>query len=135
MHDTPEEVARKLWSAVADGDAQALERMLAPNVVWHSMGQSQISGEYRGPAEVMTYLATVGELTDEFVTELDEIFVAENSAVVAHHATAMRGERRLEMNYLIRLEIHDGRVTQAVSVPVDQRENDDFWGESAPYVN
>jgi ketosteroid isomerase-like protein len=74
-------------------------------------------------------------LTDEFVTELDEIFVAENSAVVAHHATAMRGERRLEMNYLIRLEIHDGRVTQAVSVPVDQRENDDFWGESAPYVN
>jgi ketosteroid isomerase-like protein len=119
--------ARGLWSAVAEGDASALRGMLSPDVVWRSMGQHPLSGEYRGPDAVLDYLATIGETADHLVSTLDAIFVGDAGAVVAYHVSAARGDRRLEMDYLLRLRIRDGQVVHAISVPLDQRTNDAFW--------
>jgi ketosteroid isomerase-like protein len=121
------EVAKRLWSAVAEGDAVALKEILSPDVVWRSVGQSRVSGEYRNPPAVIEYLATIGEIADDLVSTLESVFVNEDGAVVFHRATATRGDRTLVMDYVIRLGIENGKIHSALSIPVDQPENDAFW--------
>jgi hypothetical protein len=48
-----------------------------------------------------------------------------------HRVQARRGLRFLDMEYLIRLRIVDGQVVSAMSVPVDQTANDEFWSDPA----
>ena len=122
------EIAGKFWSAVADGNAEALEEVLAPDVVWRVVGNNRVAGKYRGPSAVIGYLATLGEETDSFVSKLHGIYSGTDGAVLAHHVSATRGSKRVEMDFLVRLGIRDGRISTAVSVAVDQRANDAFWG-------
>jgi ketosteroid isomerase-like protein len=120
-------LARELWSATADGDAAALRRLFAENVAWRSYGQNPMSGEIHGPDAVLSYLATVGEQTDDLTSTLDCIFVNDEGAVIGFHISAVRGERRLEMDYLLAFRIEHGRAISAMMVPVDQATNDAFW--------
>ena len=120
-------ITRQLWAAVADGDSEALEQVLAPDVHWQAVGRNRVAGEYHGPAAVMEYLATIGEIADQFTSTLGEVYVGADGAVAIHHVNARRGDKTLEMEYIIRFVIHDDRVASAISVPIDQRKNDAFW--------
>lgn len=127
-HEHPHgQIAEQLWSAVADGDSNALEQVLDDDVVWRSVGHNPLSGEYRGPEAVIDYLSTVGEQTQDFVSTLAQVYVSDDGAVLLHSVSARRGDKLLAMDYLIRLTVRDGRVAGVLSVPVDQQANDDFW--------
>lgn len=126
-----EEVTRRMWTAVADGDSDALEEVLAPGVIWRSAGNNPLSGEYFGPGAVMEYMAKIGNLADELTSTLEEIFTNSNGAVALHRVQAKRGLRSLDMEYVIRLRISEGQVVSALSVPIDQAANDEFWSDPA----
>jgi ketosteroid isomerase-like protein len=126
-----EDVTRRLWTAVADGDSEALEEVLAPGVIWRSAGNNPLSGEYFGPSAVIGYLSAVGKLADEFTSTLEDIYTNADGAVALHRVRATRGLRSLDMEYLVRLRIVDGQVVSALSVPVEQNANDEFWSDSA----
>jgi len=120
-------LARTLWSAIADGDAEALGLLLAEDVTWCAVGLNPLSGVYQGPDEVLDYLARVGEMTDEFSSRLESIYINDEGAVVIHHVSARRGGRSLEMDFLTRLSVRNAVVVEALMLPIDQRENDEFW--------
>jgi len=120
-------LARTLWSAIADGDAEALGLLLAEDVTWRDVGLNPLSGMYHGPDEVLDYLASVGEVADEFSSRLESIYINDEGAVVTHHVSASRGERSLEMDFLTRLTVRNAVVVDVLMVPVDQRKNDEFW--------
>jgi ketosteroid isomerase-like protein len=120
-------LARTLWSAIADGDAEALGLLLAEDVAWRAVGLNPLAAVYRGPDQVLDYLARVGEMTDEFSSRLESIYINDEGAVVVHHVSARRGVRSLEMDFLTRLGVRNGVVVEALVVPVDQRANDEFW--------
>lgn len=120
-------VAKELWSAAADGDAEGVTRLLDPDVVWTSAGRNPLSGVWRGPGGVLEYLARIGDSAAELVSTLDSIFVNDEGAVITYHATARRGAAMLEMDYLLVLRIRDGRVRTALMVAADQHVNDGFW--------
>lgn len=122
-----EDVTRRLWEAVADGDAEALGSVLTPGVIWRSVGDNPVAGDYFGTQAVMEYLAKVGDLADELASTLEEIYANAGGAIAVHRVRARRGTRLLDMEYLIRLRIVDGQIVSAISVPVDQRTNDEFW--------
>jgi len=127
-HDHPHfTLARTLWSAIADGDAEALGLLLAADVAWRAVGDNSLSGIYHGPDEVLDYLARIGEETDEFSSRLESIYTSDEGAVVFYHVSATRGGRSLETDFVTRLTVRDGEVVEALMVPVDQRENDEFW--------
>ena len=109
------EIAQSLWSAVADGDAEALEEILAPDIVWTTVGRSRISGEYHGPAAVIEYLATIGELTDNFVSTLEQVYVGDEGAVIVHRANATRDSQLLDMRYFIRMVIDEDGITGSIT--------------------
>jgi ketosteroid isomerase-like protein len=126
-----EEVTRRMWTAVADGDSEALEEVLAPGVIWRSAGHNPLSGEYFGPSAVMEYMARIGSLADELTSTLEEIYTNANGAVALHRVQARRGLRSLDMEYVLRLRISDGQVVSALSVAIDQAANDEFWSDAA----
>ena len=55
------------------------------------------------------------------------IYHNDEGSVVCHSATATVDGLTLEMDYVLRLDIRDGRVVSALSVPTDQRAVDRFW--------
>jgi ketosteroid isomerase-like protein len=120
-------LARTIWSAVADGDAEALGLLLAEDVRWNATGNNRLSGVLQGPAEVVDYLARIGEDVDEFASKLEGIYINDEGAVVVYHVSARRGEQSLETLFVTRLTVRDGVVVDALQVPVDQRANDEFW--------
>jgi ketosteroid isomerase-like protein len=126
-----EDVTRRMWTAVADGDSEALEEVLAPGVIWRSVGNNPLSGEYFGPSAVIGYMAKIGSLADELTSTLEEIYTNSNGAVALHRVQAKRGLRSLDMEYVIRLRISEGQVVSALSVPIDQAANDEFWSDPA----
>ena len=121
-------LTKAFWEAIADADAESLRLLLSVDVVWRAAGLNPLSGEYRGVDEVLGYLADVGERVDALSSTLSDIYVNDEGAVVDYHVTARRGSYQLEMDYLLRLRMDGGRVKDALLVPVDQRQNDDFWG-------
>jgi ketosteroid isomerase-like protein len=120
-------LARGLWSAAAEGDADGMRRLLAEDVVWKSLGRNPLSGVRHGPDDVFDYLALVGETADDLLSRLDGIYVSDDAAVITYHVNARRGGKRLEMDYFLMLRVEQGKVSEAVMVPVDQYVNDQFW--------
>ena len=120
-------LARSLWSAVAEGDGQAVRALLADDVVWKVHGQHPLAGEYRGPDEVLDYLAKLGERVDDLSSSLKRIFVNDEGAVLVHHTVGARGAKRLEVDIMLMLLVRDSQITLAQSVPTDQAASDRFW--------
>ena len=120
-------LARTLWSAVADGDAEALGLLLAENVVWRAIGRNPLAGIYHGPDEVLDYLARIGEATDDFSSSLENIYTSDEGAVLVYHVSATRQGRSLETDFITRLTVRHAVVVETLQVPVDQLENDEFW--------
>lgn len=123
--------ARGLWAATAEGDAEAVARCLAEDVVWEVPGRNPLSGRYHGPSQVLDYLARIGEGADELVSTLKRVYVEGGGAVVLYHVRASRGVKRLDMNYLLQLEIEKGRITLARTFPQDLYTSDEFWNFAA----
>jgi ketosteroid isomerase-like protein len=120
-------LARALWAAVADGDAESVRLHLAEDVVWRSVGTHPRAGEYRGQDGVLDYLASAGETVDQLESSLCGIYLGQDGAIIWYHVDARREKKHLSMDFVLRLRIHELRVTEALIVPVDQRRNDAFW--------
>ena len=54
-------IARRLWDATSEGDADAIREILAPDVRWHSYDSGILSGEFHGPDAVVDRLARSGD--------------------------------------------------------------------------
>lgn len=121
------EIARRLWSAIAEGNADDLGEILTEDVHWKSMGRNPMSGDYHGLEGVLEYLSRIGDVADDLSTELKSVFASDDGVVILHHATAARSAKRLDLEYVLLLRVRDGRVYRALSVPVDQAANDAFW--------
>jgi ketosteroid isomerase-like protein len=122
------EVARALWDAVSEGDAEAVQQLLAEDVVWTSVGHNPLSGVRNGPEQVLDYLAEVGESADELCSSLGQVFVNDEGALVTYRVSASRGSKQLvEMQYFLKLGIRAGRVESATMIAADQYRNDEFW--------
>ena len=119
--------ATAFWDAVAQGDSDAVRALLAHEVIWRAGGGHPLSGEFRGPDAVIDYLARVGESADELTTELKDIFVNDQGAVVLYHLSARRELKRLETDLYLELEIRDGELIRAGSVSFDQVASNEFW--------
>ena len=120
-------LARRLWGATAKADADTIGELLADDVVWRACGENPLSGDYHGPEGVLRYLTLVAETADEVRSDLETIFFNDDGAVLTYKVDASRGPHKLEMEILVVLHVTDGKVTRAISVPVDQSANDDFW--------
>jgi len=120
-------IAIDAWEAAARGDRETLERLCAEDMVWYASGRGQWSGAKQGLDAVLEYLAAIGEASDEFWSDLQDVLVSDRRAAVLFRVTGERAGKRLETDFILLFEIEDGLIRQISSIPRDQLAVDEFW--------
>jgi len=121
------QIALDAWQAASRGDRATLERLFAPDVVWHASGRGRWSGVRKGLDAVFEYLSELGEASDQFSSEFQDVLVSETRAAVFFHVSGRREGKVLDTDFILIFEIADGLIRRLSSVPWDQLAVDEFW--------
>ncbi len=128
MEHEPAAIARALWQATSQADAQTVRSMLSPDVTWRTQSNADDNPDsLHGPDAILNLLASAGEGVDSLTSSLLNIFSNRDGAVLHYRTRAQRGLANIDTEVLLVLTICDGIVQDALSVPVDAREDAAFW--------
>ena len=118
---------RDAWRAVARGEAETLKQLCADGIQWHAMGRTPWHGDHEGINAVLDYLGRVGEAADVYHADLTDLLVSAERAATVMQVSASRGDRRLEVQFVILYRIAGGKLVEVWSAPLDRRATDAFW--------
>jgi YbgC/YbaW family acyl-CoA thioester hydrolase len=128
-----EEFLTRQRNMYAGGDLEAVEELLAEDVVWHVPGTSPIAGDYRGREAVAGYFRHRRQLA------AGEIRIVKQGD--AHHADALvqladgrawLGGRDVVWRTAGVYRVANGKVAEAWLVPLDQAHFDRVWAATRP---
>ena len=126
-----EDLVRKGFAAFSSGDMATLDGLFADDIVWHSAGNNQLSGDARGKAAVMDLFKRTFELTGgTFKIEIHDVLANDTHGVALVHATAEHEGRTLDDDTVQVFHIVDGEVTEQWLCPGNQAASDAFWGQA-----
>jgi uncharacterized protein len=121
-------VMRRFYEAMSSGDLEALQKLLAPNFVWHMPGQSPLGGDHRGFEGLANVISRMMELSEGTLRSQNHDTVgSDDHGVNLDRLTARRAGRTLDMPLAFVAHIEDGRVVEAWDMPLDTRVWDEFW--------
>ena len=110
------------------GPVEALEDMLAEDVVWHVPGRSAIAGDHSGRAAVMEYFRRRRALTGATLEIVDRGGVAIGDTVVRlADGRATIGGRVVSWRTAGVYRVEAGRLREAWLVPLDMEEFERAW--------
>jgi ketosteroid isomerase-like protein len=118
---------RDVLRAVARGEIERLKRLCANGIVWHGTGRTPWAGDHEGIDAVLDHLGRVGEAADVFDADLADLLVSEERAATVMQVSARRGDRRLEVQFMILYRVAGGKVAEVWSAPLDPHATDAFW--------
>ena len=123
-----EDLVRKGFAAFSSGDMATLNDLFADDIVWHSAGTNQLSGDRRGKAAVMDLFKKTFELSGGTLKlEMHDVLANDTHGVALVHATGEREGRTLDDDTVQVFHIVDGKVTEQWLCPGDQSASDAFW--------
>jgi ketosteroid isomerase-like protein len=100
---------------------------LARDVVWRVPGNTIMSGEYRGPREVVEFLRRTGIETDgTYRSRLHTVLADDDWAVAIYRAMGSRNGIDLDVDQALVIRCEDGRLKEVTAVPLDSA-FDAFW--------
>lgn len=124
-----EDLIRRGYEAFSRGDMQALDELLADDVVWHTAGRSSIAGDRRGKAEVFELFRMLAEGTNGTLKlEVHDVLANDEHGLGLFRLTAEREGRRIDDKGVNVFHITNGKVTEAWGHAGDQYAVDEFWG-------
>ena len=118
---------RDALRAVARGEAETLKRLCADGIQWHATGRTPWTGDHEGIDAVLDYLGRMGEAADVLDVDLMDLLVSEERAATVMQVSARRGDRRLEVQFVILYRIAEGKIAEVWSAPLDPHATDAFW--------
>ena len=113
------QLARAAWQAVSIGNVDGLERILAPDIVWHATARAPWRGDHVGRDAVSNFLARIGEMMEVFDARLDDVLVSDERVAMVFHVRAQVVSRSVEVDYLLLAAIRHERVTEIWTLPLD----------------
>jgi ketosteroid isomerase-like protein len=117
------------YAAFAKGDFDVLTDLFAENIVWHSGGRNQLTGDYRGREAVFGYFAKLMEVTDgTFRIDLHAVLADDEHGVALAVVTASRDGNSIAVNEADVMHLRDGKVTEFWTASVDTRTVDELIG-------
>jgi ketosteroid isomerase-like protein len=130
MADHPNvELVRRGYRAFESGDLATLNELFADDIVWHSAGRSQLSGEFKGKQEVFGLFAKLAELTaGSFKQDIHDLLGNDEHVVALVDSTAHRDGKTLSQRGVHVFHIRDGKVTEFWLMSDDQYAADEFFG-------
>jgi ketosteroid isomerase-like protein len=117
----------------AGGDLEAVQELLAEDVLWHVPGTSPIAGDYRGREAVTGYFRLRRELAGGAI-QIDKRGEAhhEEALVQLADGRATLGGREVLWRTTGVYRVAGGRIAEAWLVPLDQEHFDRVWGATRP---
>jgi ketosteroid isomerase-like protein len=121
------DLARRGRDAFRRQDMATMSEMIADDTVWHVAGRSPIAGTYKGRDAVFGLFAKLGELTNgTFSLEERDFTDSDEHSVVLSRATAQRGDRTLDANFIEVVRWRNGQAVEEWAVFEDQYAADEF---------
>ncbi len=114
-------VARELGDAMAAGDMETLERLIADDVIWHEIGRSE---PRRGKQALRESTADVDY---EITGEMHDIVANDDHVVALVDATATRAGRALKYRTAEIYHMRDGRLVERWAFSDDTAAIVDFF--------
>ena len=117
---------RRLFAAFGR-DPKVIAAALARDVVWRVPGNTIMSGEYRGPREVVEFLRRTGiETEGTYRSRLHTVLADDDWAVAIYRAMGSRNGIDLDVDQALVIRCEDGRLKEVTAVPLDAA-FDAFW--------
>jgi len=121
-------LARQAWDAVSRSDVEALRSLWSPRLVWHANSRgTPWAGEHHSAEAAFDHLARIGESVEDFDARLDDLLVSDERFVLVFHISARRGERSLEVDYLLMARLEGDLVAEVWTAPLDPTALTTFW--------
>jgi ketosteroid isomerase-like protein len=121
-------IVRQGYECFAAGDASRLHELMADYAIWHEPGRSQLSGDYKGPEEIVDFFRRLHDLSGGTVrVEPIEMLAGPERVMVIHRVTAERDGDQLDTIDAVDFEIHHDRITEVTVFQSDTPRFDEFW--------
>ncbi len=129
MPHVNDELVRGWFVAQARGDEAAVRAALADDIVWHVPGRSPLSADYRGPDEVLAFLARPRELSNGTVRpQVLDVMAGDDYAIALVRVHAEREGKKLDGSLQAwTFRIAEGRIAEFWFLVEDRYEVDAFW--------
>lgn len=106
-------LVEKLVGAFQTGDLATVGSCFAPDAVWDFPGRSVVSGTYKGPGEIVGFLARSYELSGAtLAVELVDITASDAGATQVQWVSADHAGRSMRAVELLHHEITDGMIVR-----------------------
>ena len=120
-------IARRMVTAFTQGDLTTVGQHFAAEAVWDLPGTGPVAGTYKGPEEILGFLAKSYELSGgTLALELIDILGTDWGAVQVQRVTAHRDGRHLDCVEVLAHHIVDGVIVRTYHRP-DQYAIDAFF--------
>jgi ketosteroid isomerase-like protein len=119
-------LTRRLFEAFGR-DPKVIAAALARDVVWRVPGNTVMSGEYRGPRDVVEFLRRTGLETDgTYRSQLHTVVASDEWGLAVYRAYGTRNGIDLDVDQALVIRFADGRLKEVTAVPLDST-FDAFW--------
>jgi ketosteroid isomerase-like protein len=121
-------LAAASWLAVSNSDVDALEKLWADDIVWHSTGRNPWAGVYVGREAVLDYLAQVGESVETVDARLDDVLVSDDRLMlVCSMRLKHAGLEELVMDELLLARIENAKIAEVWLLALDPEAVATYW--------
>jgi ketosteroid isomerase-like protein len=127
-----EALIHRAWQAVADGDVEELQSLVAEKACWTATGANPWAGRHEGFDEIVDLLARVGEEMDAFDANIVDTLVSEERVLVIYHVAAAIGKYTLDCHYLLLSRVENGTIVDLWSCAMEPGALQKFWSQMPP---
>jgi ketosteroid isomerase-like protein len=108
-------------------DPKVIAAGLTRDVVWRVPGNTVMSGEYRGPRDVVEFLRRTGlETGGTYRSKLHTVLADDEWGIAIYRAMGTRNGIELDVDQALVIRFADGRWKDVTAVPLDST-FDAFW--------
>ncbi len=129
MTQLDEALVRNLYQAFSEQDADTMQKLFDPDVVWHQPGRSVLAGDHRGVNAVFGFFGKVAEISEgTFTVELHDVVAGAEHTVALHTGRGQAHGKTLEDHNALIIHCNAGRVSEVWEHHADLYAVDAFWG-------
>ena len=119
---------RQAYDAFASGDLEGLKATWTDDIVWHVGGNTVISGDYKGPDEVMGFFGRLMQETGgNFKVELQHLIADDSYSMALVHSSGERNGKRMNQPNSHVARLVDGKIAEFWAFSYDAEELLAFW--------
>jgi ketosteroid isomerase-like protein len=128
MNPSNATIIRKAYNDFAKGDIPAVLAVFDASITWHVPGHGPLSGDYKGPNEVVRFFQRTMELSGgAFSIEVHQVLAEDDVVVALVTVKAERNGQSATFPEVHVWRLANAKVTEFREFQGDEQTEDRFW--------